>query len=129
MLRKKIYLNWRTLRSEMLPSILEDFYTNARQTNGKKYHVSTMKSMRSSINCWFQESRNINDITDKSFVQSNVLFKGVQVEGKREGRVQRNDTNAISAAELLQINQYFTIDHMNYPIPKILQRQVMFNLM
>ena len=114
---------------DSLPSILEDFYANARQKDGSKYHVSSMKCIRSNLNRWFQENKNINIITDKNFTKPNLLFKGVQVLGKKEGRAVRKHTVPISDEDMLKLQNYFSIDHMNYPNPRVLQRNVMFNIM
>ena len=45
------------IQPESWPEILEDFYTNARTKDGKRYNVGSMKSIRSNINRWFQENK------------------------------------------------------------------------
>ena len=78
---------------------------------------------------WFQENKNINIITDKGFSKSNLLFKGVQVKGKAEGRGVRRSTVPISDTDLIKLGEYFNIDHMNQPNPRVLQKNVIFNIM
>ena len=115
--------------TEQWPKLLEDFYANARTKDRKKYNVGSMKSIRSNINRWFQENKNINIITDKGFSKSNLLFKGVQVCAKKDGLGIRKSTVPISDADLMNIANYFNVDHMNSLNPRVLQKNVIFNLM
>ena len=117
------------IENDQWPKILEDFYANARTKDGKRYNVGSMKSIRSNINRWFQENKNLNIITDKGFSKSNLLSKGVQVRGKKDGLGVRRSTVPISDPDMIKLGNYFNVDHMNTPNPKVLQKNVIFNLM
>ena len=43
--------------NDAIPKLLEDFYADVRTQKIELYHVQTMKSMRSNLNCWFKENR------------------------------------------------------------------------
>ena len=62
-----------------LPDLLRTFNVNARKKNNDLYHTQSMKNIRSGLNRYFQEYRNINIINDTEYSQSNMIFKGVQV--------------------------------------------------
>ena len=128
-LKEKSLPNIEDIDLDDLPEILSGFFTDARTKDGKPYTVGSMKSIRCNINRWFQDNRSVNIVTDPRFYGCNTMFKGIQVKGKREGRGERKSTEPISDGDMQLLANYFNIDHMNYPNPRILQRNVIFNIM
>ena len=113
---------------ENLADILKSFYTNARTNNGECYHLQSLKSMRSNMNRWFQENRDINIITDPLFSFANLRFKAVQVNMKKIGKAVTKKTEKISDEDMLAISNYFNVDNMKCLNPSILQKCVIFNI-
>ena len=110
------------------PEVLENFYTNACTKKGERYHVQTLKSMRSCLNRFFTEKMKINIIEDKSFNSANLMFKSVQVHSKKQGKAVTKKTEKISDYDMKLISNYFNVDHVKSPNPKILRQCVMFNI-
>ena len=112
-----------------LPQILEDFYVNARtKKTNERYHVQSLKCLRAGLNRYLQEKRNINIINDSEYSHANLMFKGVQVQAKKEGKGVRRSTPSISENDMASLAYYFRIDHITNPNPRILQKNVIFNI-
>ena len=112
-----------------LPCLLKEFYTNVRTKEGERYHLQSLKSMRSNLNRWFQEKKNINIITDPIFGEANLRFKAVQVNTKKIGKAVTKKTEKISDEDMIKLSNYFNVDHMNNPNPAVLQKCVIFNIL
>ena len=112
-----------------LPQLLKQFYTDARTKDGELYHVQTMKSMRSNLNRWFKEKRNVNIVDDLAFNSSNLIFQGVKVRSKKAGKGVRRSTPTITDEDMERLAHYFHHDHFQTPSPKILQRNILFNIL
>ena len=54
------------------------------------------------------------------------MFKGVLVEAKKTGHGVKRPTAKITEEDLFKIGQFFHHDHMNYPNPKLLQKNMIF---
>ena len=112
-----------------LPSVLENFYVNARtKKTGELYHTQSLKCIRAGLNRYFQEKRQINIISDSKFLQANLMFKGMQVKAKKEGKGVRHSTPTISDEDMKTLAFYFKIDHVEKPSPRVLQKNVIFNI-
>ena len=118
-----------SVSKENLAEILSAFYTNARTKNGERYHLQSLKSMRSNMNRWFQENMDINIITDPLFSSANLRFKAVQVNTKKIGKAVTKKTEKITDEDMMAISNYFNVDHMKCPNPSILQKCVIFNIL
>ena len=127
-LEEKSLGNISDIDREKWPSILEDFYTNARTKRNERYHVQTLKSMRSCLNRWFTEKLKINIIEDKAFDGANLMFKSVQVESKRQGKAVTKKTKKIDEHDMKLIAEYFNHDHVRNPNPRLLHQCVLFNI-
>ena len=114
------------ITNDMLPNILLDFYTAVQPPKKDSYSIQTLKCMRAALNRFFHAERNLNIITDTRFVKTNEMFKGVLVEAKKTGHSVKKLTAKITEQDLFKIGQFFQHDHMNYPNPKLLQRNVIF---
>ena len=110
--------------------ILEDFYVNARTKKTKElYHTQSLKCIRAGLNRYFQQKRKINIINDLQFLHANMMFKGVQVQAKKQGKGARKQTTTIEEDDMKTLAFYFKIDHVQNPNPRILQRNVIFNVL
>ena len=78
--------------NDAIPKLLEDFYADVRTQKGELYHVQTMKSMRSNLNRWFKENRDLDIIEEIRFTKANMMFKGAKVTSKKAGKGVRNST-------------------------------------
>ena len=112
---------------DKLPGLLNNFYCDARTQKGELYHVSTLKPMRSNMNRWFKENRNIDIIEDVRFTRSNMMFKGSKVRSKKAGKGTRKSTLAICEEDMKSLADYFNMDHFQTPNPAVLQRNIIFN--
>ena len=111
-----------------LPDLLQQFYVDARKKNSDLYHTQTMKNIRSGLNRYFQEKRRINIINDPEFSQANMVFKGVQVCAKKAGRGIHRSTPTIDDNDMKLLAKYFCTDHVSSPNAKVLQSNVIFNV-
>ena len=111
-----------------IPELLENFYVNARTNKGELYHVQTLKGLRSNLNRWFKEKRDLDIVNDVRFNKANNMFKGAKVHAKKAGKGITKSTETISDEDLQQLATYFYIDHMVTPNQRILQRNVLFNM-
>ena len=114
--------------NDELPKLLESFYADARTVKGELYHVQTMKSMRSNLNRWFKEKRDVDVIEDIRFNKANLMFKGAKVRSKKAGKGVRKSTAVICDEDFANLAHYFHIDHCTTPNPSVLQRNVIFNI-
>ena len=114
------------ITSDMLPNILLDFYTAVQPRKKDSDSVQTLKCIWAALNRFFCAERNLNIITDTRFVKTNEIFKGVLVEAKKTGHGVKKPTAKITEEDLFKIGQFFQHDHMNFPNPKLLQRNVIF---
>ena len=111
-----------------LPEFFCNFYPDMRTKDNEIYGTGSMKSIRSSLNRWFQDNRSINIITDPKFTQANMMFKAVQAKTKRQGKGSTRHKIPISGEDLSLLGNYFHVDYMNNPDPRILQKNVLFNI-
>ena len=111
---------------EQLPKLLEEFYCNACTKNNEYYNTTTMKSLRSNLNRWFKQNRNINIVTNEKFTEANNMFTGMLVKAKKMGKGIRKSTPVILDEDLLKIGKYFDIDYVVNPNPRILVQTMLF---
>ena len=109
-----------------LPKILFDFYTGVEPLKGGIYSVQTLKCIRAGLNRYFRKARGIDIIKDTQFVQTNEMFKSVAVKAQKEGKGIFNSTKPIAQDDLQKITDYFTVNHIVSPNPKVLQRTLLF---
>ena len=57
-----------------------------------------------------------------------MIFKGFQVQAKKAGRGVHRSTPPITEQDMELLAGYFYIDHLSNPNPRILQRNVLFNI-
>ena len=115
------------IADENLPDLLEESYSNAHTKNSELCNTTSMKSIRSNINRWFKEKRKIDIISDACFVQSNSMFKAMQVRAKIEGRGVCKHTKFISDEDMKKTGTYFN-NFMTNPNPALLQEPVLFHI-
>ena len=113
-----------------LPSVLLKFYTDVRKIKeGEQYQTSSFKVLRAGLNRYFKVERNIDIVADERFLKTNLVFDGMQVKAKKEGKGTVHSTPHISDTDLIKIGHYFNVDHVTSPDPYILQHTVQFYLM
>ena len=112
-----------------LPSVLEDFYVNARtKKTHERYHTQSLKCLRAGLNRFFQETRNINIINDPPYMKCNMMFRGIQVQAKKEGKGACRSTPVIKDEDMTTLAKFFNHDQVTNPSPRLLQRNVIFNI-
>ena len=115
--------------SDNLPELLLNFYTHMRAIKNELYNIQTLKCMRSNLNRYLKESRNIDICTDKRFIKTNEMFKAIKVRSKLAGKGVRGLTVPIDDIDVKKINDYFKdVDYMNKPNPRKLGRNVLFKI-
>ena len=129
-LKLKQYPYIEDVKTEDLPQILTQFYTSVRTKKaGDLYQTSSFKLLRAGLNRYFKRERNIDIVSDETFIRTNLVFDGVQVKAKRSGKGVTKSYPHITQADLLKISDYFDIDHVQNPQPRILQQCVQFFIM
>ena len=106
------------IADEQLPRILTKFYTS---TTGKLFKTGSLKVIRAGLNRHFKITRSIDIVADEPFRHANLVFEGVQVKAKKQGKGATVSTFHISDQDLTTLEKYFFIDHVTKPNPKRLQ--------
>ncbi len=112
-----------------LPDLLFSFYTNVRKEEGEIYKLASIKCIRASINCYMKDNRNIDIIADPRFVKANQMFKAVTVKTKKQGKAVTISKRVISSEDMQKLAEYFQNDYEENPDPKLLQENVIFNIL
>ena len=115
---------------DQLPQILTKFYTDVRtKKTGEQYQTGSFKVLRAGLNRYFKLNKGIDIVSDEKFMRANMVFDGVQVKAKKQGKGVTRSTHHISPEDLSKIGTYFAVDHMNEPQPRVLQHAVQFFIM
>ena len=118
------------LKDEQLPGILTKFYTDVRSSiTGERFKTGSLKVIRAGLNRHFKVTRSIDIVADDQFRRANLVFDGVQVKAKKEGKGVTKSTPHISPEDLAVLGEYFYVDHITRPHPKKLQQAVQFYIM
>ena len=112
-----------------LPQVLFSFYTNVCKEDGEIYKLASIKCIRASLNRYFKEKRSIDVIQDPRFIQANEMFRAVIVETKCQGKAVTISKRVIKKADMEIIANHFNHNHQAEPDPKLLQRNVIFNIL
>ena len=96
---------------------------------GELYQTSSFKVLREGLNRWFKRNKQIDIVSDERFMRANLVFDGVQVKAKKTGKGTVKNTPPITTEDLKKIGNYFFVDHVTEPSPKILQQCVQFYIM
>ena len=80
--------------------------------------MQTLKDLRSNLNRWFKDKRDIDIVEDVRFTKANNVFKGAKVRAKKSGKGVTKSTLAIGEEDMEQLAMYFHIDHFLRPKPK-----------
>ena len=116
------------ITNEELPEILNNFYTEAKKTNGTDYCVQSMKCIRAGINRYFKAERGLDIISNTDFVQANEMFRGVNRQKRIQGKGSTKPHAVIEKEDLEKMQNYFQHDVMNAPNPRKLQQCFVFNV-
>ena len=111
-----------------LPKTFENFYVSVKQIKGRNYLMQILKCLRAGLNRFYRKNKGIDIARDTPFVKANEMFSGVLAASKKVGKGVTKSTVTISEPDLERIAEYFSHDHMNFPDPKRLQQQVIFNI-
>ena len=107
------------IADKQLPGILTKFYTEVRSsTTGKLFKTGSLKVIRAGLNRHFKFTRSIDIVADEPFRHANLVFEGVQVKAKKQGKGATVSTLHISDQDLTTLGKYFYIDHVTKPNPK-----------
>ena len=134
---------------EQLPQILSDFYVDLRKKNVKKiahklgdtgkiipqsndqcedYKNTSLKCIQAALNRHFKVTRNLDIITNESFIQCNKMFQGVTKKGKREGTGEVESKPPIEPEDMEKMSNYFTKIMKSEPNAAKLQEIILFNV-
>ncbi len=111
-----------------LPNILKDFYSSVRKEDSGMYKLASLKCIHASLNRFMKEERNIDIIADPRFIQANHMFKAMSVETKHQGKAVTVSKKVIEECDLQKIAEHFHHDHTEEPDPKLLQQNILFNV-
>ena len=124
------YPDLEDLECDQLPDILTKFYTDVRTSGkGELFMTGSLKVIRVGLNRYFKMEKNVDIVNDEAFTRSNLVFDGVQVRTKKSGKSLTKSTPHITKEDLKLIGNYFNINHMTGPQPKVLQHTVQFFIM
>lgn len=105
-------------------SVLGKFYVEARNKNGELYKKSSMQTIRHGISRFLSDKLDIDILRDVRFKQSNVVFKAMGKELKRQGLWGVNHYPPIDDIDLKKA--YFSFDLFS---GKSLQQKVFIDIM
>ena len=113
-----------------LPDILLKFYTDIRtQKTGENFQTSSFKVIRAGLNRYFKCERSLDIVSDERFMKANLVFDSVQVKAKKMGKGVTRSTPHISQEDMVKLGNYFNVNHVQKPNPKVLQHTVQFFIM
>lgn len=98
---------------------LELFYISVYSKKSEKYKSTTLKAMRTALNCYFKDHCGVDIIQDKIFFRANELFLGLLKENKKEGSGQVTHKASISDTDKKLLFKYFE-EKIKNPDPKVL---------
>ena len=125
-LKEKQHAELAAISTEQLPSVLLEFYTNAKKTDGGDYCVQSMKCIRVGINRYMKAERGIDIISNENFVKANEMFRGVNKQRCIEGKGSVKSTPVIIEEDLERLSTYFHHDIYNFPEPRKIQQCLIF---
>ena len=89
------------LEDRELPNILTKFFTDVGSTTtAERFKTGSLKVLRAGLNRHFKITRSIDIVADEQFRRANLVFDGVQVKAKKEGKGQTVSTPHISPEDL-----------------------------
>ena len=112
-----------------LPEVLFTFYTNIRKEGGEMYKLASMKCIRASLNRHIKEKRNIDIISGARFIQANEMFRAVSIKTKKQGKAVTVSKHVIEQNDMKIIAEYFDNNYEENPDAKLLQHNVVFNIL
>ena len=110
--------------NEQLNVLLSRFYIAARKTNGERYKVNSLKSLRFALQRHFLEKREVDIIDDMRFKTSGVVFDNVLKETKADGFGDTEHYPEVEPEDLTKLYSSFDIN-----TPTGLLEIVWFNIM
>ena len=112
---------------DTLDKILRMFYAEVRRKDGQLYSLNSFRGIRAGIQRKIKETLpEVDIIADKSFNQSNEVFKAQCVRLKQEGLGKVEHKHPILPEDLKKL---YESPILNSESPKSLQRKVFFDLM
>ena len=113
--------------ADKLDTILCKFFTEARTAKGELYKKTTLIGLRHGINRHLSNSDSNYDIVNgANFKKSQVAFKAMLVELKREGKGGIEHHPPLDSGDLIKLYQYF---NENRDVPEVLQSKVFVDVM
>ena len=112
-----------------LPEVLFTFYTNVRKEGGEMYKLASIKCIRASLNRHINKKRNIDIISDARFIQANEMFRAISIETKKQGQAVTVSKCVIEQNDMKIIAEYFNNNYEENPDAKLLQHNVVFNIL
>ena len=109
-----------------LNEILFDYYASLQSPKKDEYSVQTLKCIYAGLNRHFRKTLGVDIAKDAMFVKANEIFNDIQVESKKKGKGSENSIPPISQIDLVRIAEYFAVDHVRIPNPRILQQNMVF---
>ena len=112
------------LSPEEVNNMLVRFYAGVRTSKGELYKLSSMRSMRFSIQRYFLQSSGIDILNNNIFNPSNACFENVLKEIKKSGKGSTSHHPEIEPEDIQKLYQSFNID-----TPSGLQEKVWLDIM
>ncbi|KAK3102823.1 hypothetical protein FSP39_014200 [Pinctada imbricata] len=98
--------NFEEFDTVQLNEVLSHFYMDLRKANGEKYKVTSLENIRHSLNMYLQSppfNRTFDLIKGLEFSESNINFRAVLAELKREGKGAIDHHAVIKDADLQKL--------------------------
>ena len=138
--------NFKDLKLEDLPSILEKFYAEVKSqkelVNGQgepildndgmpqyeDYCNNSLRSLHTALNRHFKIELNVNIIDNPAFIRANEIFSGKLRMNKEQGKGATKHKDPINDEDLKRLSEYFTRNMKGPPNALLLQELVLFNI-
>ena len=125
-IESKIYPNRdvSSLTEEELNNLLLHFYVACRNKKGDFYKISSMRSIRFSLQRYFLDNNAIDIIQNHKFVESTIVFENVLKKIKENGKGEINHHPEMEPEDISKLYQSFDLND-----PAGLQEMVWFCIM
>lgn len=124
---REMSANFEDLPIDDLNKSLKSFYVGARKTSGDLFKKSALQNICYGLKRFLQEKRNIDNVKDSEFNESNEIFRAVSTDLKRKGLGGTDHHPPISEQDLQKLyNKDTPVFDVNTPFG--LQRKVLFEI-
>ena len=136
----KSYPKAELIEVDLLPEILEMFYSEVQKKPNKKgkengssdqdlYKNTTAHTIRAALARFYREKKGIDIISNEKFIHCNAIFTGIQKINKKKGLGKINRKQPMNDYDINQLMEYFRVSIIADLNPKTLQDVVIFHIL